>query len=178
MAPAATRAAGLARARALEHIANVGAIVFDGACQIGVPGTRPRHHGPQRSGGACRRLILRMHRLLPVLPVLVAYQQRDRRAQRFARSYAGQNLGFVGFDRHTPSAPVPALTPLELLGDGVEIDMKPGRHALENHDQAFAVGLTGGEKTQHCLVILYEVSAASWRGLARSRPFSRASRLQ
>ena len=103
---------GLARARALEHIANVGAVVLDGARQIGVPGTRPRHDRPDRSGGACRRLILGMHRLLPVLPVLVADQQRDRRAQRFARSHARQNLGLVGFDRHAAAAAVPALAPL------------------------------------------------------------------
>ena len=119
-----------------------------------------------------------MHRLLPVFPVLVANQQRDRRAERFAGAHARQNLGLVGFDRHAAAAAVPALAPLELLGDGVEIDMQSGRHALENDDQPLAVRLAGSEKTQHCLVILYELSALFRRGPARSGLFSQASRLQ
>ena len=37
---------GLARARALEHVANVGAVVLDGARKVGVPRTRPRDDRP------------------------------------------------------------------------------------------------------------------------------------
>ena len=140
--------------------------------------TRPRDDRPDRSGGACRRLILGMHRLLPVFPVLVANEQRDGRAKRFARAHARENLGLVGFDRHAAAAAVPTLTPLELFGDGVEIDMQSGRHALENDDEPLAVRLAGGEKTQHCLVILYELSALFRRDRRDPGLFSQASRLQ
>ena len=150
---------GLAGARALEHVANIGAVVFDDAGKVGMPRTRPRDDRPDRAGRSRRRLILGMHRLLPVFPILVANEQRDGRAERFAGAHARENLGLVGFDRHAAAAAVSTLTPLELFGDGVEIDMQSGRHALENDDEPLAVRLAGGEKTQHCLAILYEVSA-------------------
>ena len=150
---------GLACARALEHVANIGAVVFDGARKVGMSRTRPRDDGPDRAGRARRRLILGVHRLLPVFPVLVADQQRDGRAECFACAHTRQNLGLVGFDRHAPAAAVSALTPLELFGDRVEVDVQSGRHAFENDDETLAVRLAGSEKTQHCLVILYEVSA-------------------
>ncbi len=161
---------GLARARALEHVANVGAVVLDDARKVGMPRTWPRDDRPDRAGRSGRRLVLGMHRLLPVFPILVANEQRDGRAKRFAGAHTGENLGLVGFDRHAAAAAVPTLTPLELFGDGLEIDMQSGRHAFENDDESLAVRLAGGEKTQHCLAILYEVSALFRRRPAQSRP--------
>ena len=169
---------GFARAGALEHVANVGAVVLDDAGKVGMARARPRDDRPCRAGGTCRRLFLGVHRLLPVFPVLVANQQRDRRAERFAGAHARKDLGLVGLDGHPAAAAVAALAPLQLLGDGVEVESKAGRHAFENGDEALAMRLAGSEKTQHCPVILYEVSALSGRGRAQSGLFSRATRLQ
>ena len=79
---------------------------------------------------------------------------------------AAQRLRPIGFDGHAPAAPVAALTPAKLRGDGVEIDREAGRHAFEDGDERLAVRLAGSEKTQHRSVILSEKIArpgdAAW----------------
>ena len=97
--------------------------------------------------------------------------------ERFAAD-PGENLSAIGFNRH-PSAPaVAALAAPQLLGDRVEINPEAGRHPFKNNHEAFAMRLTCGEKTQHCHVILYEVSALFGERAARSGAFPQASGLQ
>ena len=125
------------------------------------PGTRARDQRPRRPGGVRRRLLLGVHRLFPVFPVAISDQQRDGGADRFGAAHAGQHFGLIGLDGHAAPAAVAALAAAQLLGDGVEIQVQACRHPFQNHHEPLAVGLAGGEKTQHCSVILYEVSALS-----------------
>src|SRR6185436_11972531 len=74
-------------------------------------------------------------------------------------------------DGHAAAAPIPALAAFQLFGDGVEVEPEAGGHPFENRDETFPVRFTGGEKTQHFLVILYEVSSPSGLAGARSAAF-------
>ena len=69
---------GLARAGTFEHVADVGQVVLERAGEIGMAGPRPRHGRAVGAGGRLRHLRLDVHRLLPVLPVLVRDEQGDR----------------------------------------------------------------------------------------------------
>ena len=130
---------GFAGARALEDVPHVRASVLGDTREIRVarPGLRDRR-APCATGigGGLGR---RAHRVLPVHPVPVGDRHRDRSADRFARPDAGQDLGAVGFDRHPPSPPVPALPAAQVLGDGVDVDGEPCGNAFEDDDERAAV---------------------------------------
>ena len=105
---------GFAGAGALEHVADVVVPVLERAGEIGVAGPRPRDVGAVGAGGAFRHLLLDVHRLLPVDPVAIADEQRDRRAGRAAPAHAREDLGAVAFDLHAAAAAVAALAPPQL----------------------------------------------------------------
>ena len=102
--------------------------------------------------GAWQRLVgsgLDAHAVLPVHPVAVAYQQRDRAAERFTTPNARQNLCAVLFDRHAASAAVTELPSRQIDSDLVGRDAQPRRHTLDDHDERLAVRFTCCEKPQH-----------------------------
>ena len=108
------------------------------------------------------------HRPLPVLPVLVGNQQRDRTAGRHAVPDAAQDLRAIGLDGHPPAAAVAGLAPAQLRGDRVEVDREARRHAFENGDERLAVRLAGGEKSQHRAFILSNSVETTSAGRRRS----------
>ena len=154
---------GFTRAGALEHVANVVVIVLERAGEIGVTRTRPHHRRAIGAGRAGRRLRLDVHRVLPVLPILVANEQRDRRAGGLAAAHARQELRAIGFDRHAPAAAVAALAAAQLERDGIEIDRQSGGQPFEDRDETLSVRFTGRQKTQHPSSILYEEIATPGR---------------
>ena len=160
---------GLARAGALEHVADVVVTVLDRAGEIGVARPRARDVGPVlRSGRAFRHLGLDVHRLLPVHPVAIADQQRDRRAGGDAVADAGEDLGAVAFDLHAAAAAVAALAAAELSVERVDIELEARGHAVHGDDQRLAVRLASGQKSQHSSVILYDPpSRPGWRSALR-----------
>src|SRR6266581_4316718 len=83
----ATAAARSARARPLQNVARILAVVLERAREIGVTGAGAGDLTPPLSGG---RVGLGGHDVLPVLPVTVPHQHRDGRAQRLTRAYAGE----------------------------------------------------------------------------------------
>src|SRR5207247_3880145 len=90
---------GLARARALEHVAHVAVVVLERAGQVRMAGPRPRDReiripvlGPGR------------HLLLPVAPVPVLDPECDGRPERLAPAYAGADLDLVLLDLHAAAA--------------------------------------------------------------------------
>src|SRR5262249_11753446 len=89
------------------------------------------------------------HRALPILPVLVGNQQRNRPTRRDAVTNAAEHLSAIGFNRHSTAASVARLPPAQLRGHGVEIDRQARRHAFENRDERLSVRFSRGEKTQH-----------------------------
>ena len=126
--PGGDACGGFPRARAFEDVAHVVAAVLGHARQIGVAGTRTRDGSAARAATLdngrviCRGFWGNAHRVLPVRPITVLDHHRDRAADRLARADAGEELGAVGFDRHAAAASVPALTPSQVAGDGVEVN--------------------------------------------------------
>ena len=130
MAPTATRAAvsrALARSSTLRMSSSP---YFTKPARSAWPG-RGRVTGgrsaPDASAGISGSDV---HRALPVLPVLVGNEQRDRRAGRHAVADAAQRLGAIGLDGHPAPASVAGLAPAEFGGHGIEIDGETGRQCL------------------------------------------------
>ena len=142
---------GFAGAGALQNVAGVVEIVLDGAGEVGMAGTR-----------AGDRLLLILSafgifhrkRLGPVLPVPVANEDGDGRADGVRMAHAGDDLGAVGLDLHAPAAAVALLAAPELAVDGVEGHWYAGGESGQRGHKAFAVGLAGGFKSQHAKTLM------------------------
>src|SRR5262245_29803825 len=147
----------LARARALEDIANVCVAVFDRSGEVGVTWPRSRHNGAiLGSSRALWLLGFDVHRLLPVHPVAIVDQHRDGCTGREAVAHAREDLGAIAFNLHTSAAPISTLTPAELQVERVDIELKTRGHPIDGHDQRLAMRFARGQKSQHSFVILYE----------------------
>src|SRR3989442_1676663 len=135
---------GLARARALEDVADVVMAVLHGAGEVRVARPRPRDLLLRRArlGSADR------HRGLPVLPVAVGDLERDWAAERRTPPDAGENAALIALDLHAPAAPVAALAPREVLVDLGLGERQTGRDAVDDRDQGLAVGFAGGEEPE------------------------------
>ena len=72
---------GLAGAGALQHVANIVVTILHDAGKIRVPGPGAGHRGSIGTRGISRLLRLRVHRPLPVLPILVRNEERNRRTR-------------------------------------------------------------------------------------------------
>src|SRR4029079_10720356 len=87
------------------------------------------------ASGAFRHFRFRVHRLLPVHPVAVSDQQRDRCTGGDSVSHTAEEFGAVAFDRHAPPAAVAALTTTELGVERVDVECETSGHAVEGDDQ-------------------------------------------
>jgi len=134
-----------------------------------VPGSGPGHGWTIGSASIRGQIGFNSHRALPVVPVLVGDQKRNRPARREAAANASQGFRAIGLDCHPATSAVAALAAAQLGGDGREIDGKAGRDALENRDERLTVRLAGSEKSQHGRFILSEIIATSWRQRRVSR---------
>jgi hypothetical protein len=103
-----------------------------------VPGARAGDPTPPLRAWSVR---LRRHDVLPVLPVAVPHEHRDRRAERFARAHPGEPLDLVGLDLHAGAPAVPPHAPLQLAVDALGGHGETGGDPLEDRDQAAPVGL-------------------------------------
>ena len=139
---------GLARAGAFQNVAGVVEIVLDGAGQVGVAGTRARDRLVLVLGAVD---ILHRQRFGPVLPVLVADDDGDGRADGLGVAHAGDNFGAVGFDLHAPAAAVALLAAPQLAIDGVERDRDAGGQPRQGRHQALAMRFSGCFKAEHLL---------------------------
>jgi len=148
----------LSGACAFEHITDVGVAVLDRASEVGMSRSRPCDIRTFRSGRSPWHLALDVHRLLPVHPVTIANQKRDRRTGRDAVTHSREHLGAIAFDLHATAASVAALATAELQVQRVDIELEAGGHAVNGDDQRLAVRLARGQKSKHSSVILYEGS--------------------
>ena len=115
--------------------------------QVGVAGPGPGDAAPPqlaRLGG------LGGHDVLPVGPVAVGDQHRDRRAEGLAGADAGEPLDVVALDLH-PGAAAVALHPAgEVAVDPLGGDRQAGGEALDDGDERLAVRFArGGEAQVH-----------------------------
>ena len=91
-----------------------------------MPGPQPSHGGSRNASRTHRCLFFRVHRLLPVFPVLVADQQRDREPN-VCRPHPKGSLPYR-FDGHPAAAPIAALTPLSC--SVIASKSRPVKHAF------------------------------------------------
>ena len=114
-----------------------------------------------------------VHPLLPVGVVAVGDEERDRAAQGAAVADAGADLDRVGLDLHPPAAAVAELAPRHVAVERLAVELEPGRHALDDRDQAGPVRLArGGEAERRHRA---KAIGATWR-VGRHRRHSRRSR--
>ena len=140
----------LARAGALEHVADVVVAVLDGAGEVGVAragaASRPPASTPLAPSGISRSTYI-------VCCQLTQSRLRISRAIGApvvrAVADAGEDLRAVAFDGHPPSAAVAALPPPELLVERVDVELEARRHAVDGDDERLAVRFAGGEKSEH-----------------------------
>src|SRR5216117_2933267 len=152
---------GLARARALEHVAHVAVVVLERAGQVRMAGPRPRDReiripvlGPGR------------HLLLPVAPVPVLDPECDGRPERLAPAYAGADLDLVLLDLHAAAAPVALHAAGQISVDGRDVDRHPRREPLDDGGQSGPVRLPGGQVAQRHLIRLADAPATAVRRTA------------
>ena len=165
----------LARAGALEHVADVGVAVLPGADEVGVPGPRQVHLGHLRVDRP------RAHPLFPVRVVAVGDLQRDRAAERAPVADAGRDEGAVGLDLHAAAAAVAELAARHVAVDRLAVELEPGGQALDDAGQARAVGLARGDHPQRHvrrLRLLPSVTGRAPGTSERRRCFAPALELQ
>ena len=138
--PGAHPRRGLARAGALEHVANVGEAELLDPGQVGVTGARQMH----LLHPAVDRP--RVHPLLPVGVVAVGHPQGDRPAEGAPVAHAGGDLGAVLLDLHPAAAAVSQLPARQVAIDVGRGQLEPGGQALDHGREAGPVGLTGGRE--------------------------------
>ena len=135
---------GLAGARALEHVADVGVAVLEEPREVGVAGPRRVHLLDLGVDGP------RVHPLLPVRVVAVGDQERDRAAERAAVPDARADLDRVALDLHPAAAAVAELAPRHLAVDPLAGELEARGNALDDRDQPGAVRLAGGCEAERC----------------------------
>src|SRR5262245_20125409 len=162
---------GFARARAFEYVADIGVSVLDRAGKIRMPRTRTRHVGPFAAGRAFWRLGLDVHRLLPVHPVAIPDEERDRRASGHAMTNAAKDLRAVALDLHASATSVAALPPTQLRVERIDVEGQTGRHAVEGDDERLPMRLAGGEKPKHSSPF-YTTTSDAYSRATRTTPGS------
>ena len=133
----------LARAGALQRVAQIPVAELDGAGQIGVSRARQRH--------LAARIVrwLDRHARGPGLEMVgVLDQHRDRAAQRAPVPDAGEDARHLRLDLHAPAAPVAELAPLQIALEVCGEQRNPRRHPVEDPDQRGPVRFPRGEEAQ------------------------------
>ena len=59
-------------------------------------------------------------------------------------AHPAEDMGGVAFDAHAAAAPVALLAAPQLAVDEFQVDRQSRRHAGEQRNQRFSMGLTGG----------------------------------
>ena len=129
-------------AGALEHVAGVVEAVLLHADEVGVTrsGLVQRLLGGARGG---------RHLLLPLRPFGVVDHDRHRRPEGQPVADAAEELDVVTLEAHARAAPEAEAAAGELVADLLDGDGQARGEALDDHRERRAVGLTGGQVTQH-----------------------------
>src|SRR5438270_2318308 len=103
----------------------------------------------RRALGGFRGAEARIHDLLPVLPVAIVNEHRDRRSDRLTRAHPGEKLDRVLLDLHATPAAVALLSSRELDVHIVRDERQARGNAFENADQSRTVGFAGCREADH-----------------------------
>ena len=170
----------LARRGALEHVADVVEAVLEGAGEVGVTGSHAGDRGRAlvaldgRHLERRRRLVVERldgHHLRPVLPVAIADEEQDRRAEGGPVPDAGHDLGAVLLDRLARAAAVAALPPGEVDRQLVGGQGEPRRDALDDRAERLAVRFARGQEAEgtHRRLVPVARSVPTGRSVGRGR---------
>ena len=135
----------LARARALEDVADVAVAVLHGPREVGMPRARPRHRLGRRrpAGGSPTDMVCFQFSQSRFWMVSVM-----RAAEGQTPADAGGDVGLVPLDLHAPAAAVAALAAGEVLVDVLLGEGQAGRAPVDDGGQRLTVGLAGGEEAE------------------------------
>src|SRR5881396_1428312 len=140
----------LARARPLQDVPRVLAVVLERAGEIGVPGARARDLTSPLGFPLCPGGVgLGRHHVLPVLPIAVPHEHRDGGAEGLAGAHPREPLDLVGFDLHAGAAAVAAHPPLQLGVDALGGQGEAGGDPLEDRHQPPSVRLARRGEAEH-----------------------------
>src|SRR5262249_34704512 len=90
----------------------------------------------------------RVHSLLPVRVVAIGDQQGYRAPQRAAVPHARADLDGVALDLHAAAAAVAELATRHVSIERPAVELQPGRHPLDDRDQARSVRFAGCREPQ------------------------------
>src|SRR6185369_5953227 len=138
-----------ARGGPFQYVAGFRKIVFQSPGKVSMARARGSH-----SLMLLRIAHLNRQRLLPVLPVLVLQQNGDRRADCLPMAHAGDDVGLVGFDLHTPATAKALLPPPQLTINEYLVNTKTCGNAGKEGHQALSVRFSGSNVTKHRSVAL------------------------
>jgi hypothetical protein len=128
----------------LEHVPGVVEAVLLHAGEVGVA----------RAGWVSGAFVApgRRHLLVPLvgaLPLAVADDDGDRRAERAPVADAAEQRELVLLEAHARAPPVPEAPAGELGLDLLDRQRQPGRQPLDGDDQPLPMGLTSRQVAQH-----------------------------
>ena len=133
----------LTRGRSLEHVADVGVPVLQGAGEVGVA-------RPETGDGLWLEAFLGGGHLGgPVDVVLVLEHERHRAADGKTATDAADDAGNIGLDLLPPASAMPALAAGEVAAQVFLGDLETRRKALDHHCQLRPMGFARGQKSQH-----------------------------
>ena len=138
---------GVARARALERVADVGEAVLLRPGEVGVPRPRQRHRLRPLAG----RLAFgrpRAHPPLPVRVVAIPDDERQWRSERPPVPEPREHLDRVRLDLLAWAATVALLAPAEVAVDRLAVEHEPGREPTQDRDERRAVRLAGRDERE------------------------------
>src|SRR5712671_3691304 len=92
---------------------------------------------------------LNRQRLLPVFPVFIFQQDRNRRANGLAVTHAGDNVDAVSLNLHASAAAKALLPAPEFTIEECLVDVQASRYAGKKSHQALSVRFSGSKVTQH-----------------------------
>jgi len=128
---------GLSCRGTLENVAGVVTVVLEYPREIGVTGPHAGDRTSPRIGIALARR--RVHDVLPILPVAVRDQHRDRRSNGLPRAHTGQKLDRVALDLHATPPPIPLLPSRQLDVHVLGEQWQSRGHSFQHADQGGSV---------------------------------------
>ena len=138
---------GFACAGSFENVAGIVEAVLLHTGQVGVTGTNARE-------GLLGLARSRIHLLVPLVgtePLGVQNLDGYGRAKSATMAHAADQRDLVDLEPLPRSAAVTEAPTRQLALDVGRRDRKSSGQALDDHDEGFAVGFSGGQETQHAL---------------------------
>src|SRR6266705_1763059 len=97
----------------------------------------------------CRITFAHRQRLLPVFPIFILQENRNRRADGLTATHSGNYACSIALYLHASAATITLLTSPEIAVEKVLVDDQARRHAREHRNQELSVRFPGGREAQH-----------------------------